>query len=91
MSKLILLLMLLAILLSLGFAVFYLVHDRGTTDRAARALTWRTLLSIALFLVVLIGAAVGVIGPRQVTPPEPARESPPVGSHNGTGTQQMPG
>jgi hypothetical protein len=78
MPKLVLLLMLLAILASLGLALVYLVRDRGTTDRTARALTWRTLLSIALFLLLLIGATLGLIGPRHFTQPIPA-EQPPAG------------
>lgn len=72
MSKLILLLMLLAVLSSLGYAVYYLVHDRGRTERTVRALTWRTLLSIALFVLLMLGAAVGLIGTRSTTPPGPA-------------------
>jgi hypothetical protein len=77
MSKLVLVLILLAVLTSLGLALFYLVHDRGNTDRTVRALTWRTLLSIALFALLLIGAAVGLIGPREVPHPQPIRAEQP--------------
>ncbi len=64
MSKLILLFMLIAILFSLGLALVYLVRDRGTTERTVRALTWRTLLSVLLFVILLAGAAFGLIGPH---------------------------
>lgn len=73
MPTLVLLLMLLAILVSLGLALFYLVRDRGTTDRTARALTWRTLLSIGLFLLLLIGAVSGLLGPREAQAPNPPK------------------
>lgn len=64
MSKLVLLLMLIAVFVSLGLGLFYLVRDRGTTERTVRSLTWRTALSVLLFVLVLLGAAVGLFGPH---------------------------
>ena len=75
MSTLFLLLMLAAVLTSLGLALYFLVRDRGTTERTVKALTWRTLLSILLFIVLLTGGAIGLIGHHRpaVAPPTTER------------------
>lgn len=59
---------LLAILVSLGRGLFYLLTDKGESKRLANTLTVRIALSIAL--VVLIGAAYafGFIQPHGVLP-----------------------
>ncbi len=41
------------ILGSLGSALFYLIKDKGGTDRAVKALTVRVGLSMALFLLLM--------------------------------------
>jgi hypothetical protein len=51
----------LGILGSLGSALFYLMRDRGGTNRTVNALTWRIGLSIALFLFVLFAHHMGWI------------------------------
>lgn len=80
MSKLVVLLMLIAVLASLGLALYYLVYDRGTTERTVRALTWRTLLSVILFVVLLSAAAIGLIGPREPLQTESSVQRPPARS-----------
>lgn len=55
---------LLAILASLGSALFHLARPGGDPKRMLRALTWRIGLSVALFVLLLIGAATGVIRPH---------------------------
>lgn len=62
----IIVLFLLTIFFSLGSALFYLVRDRGESDRVIIALTWRIGLSLALFVLLLIGYALGWIVPHQV-------------------------
>jgi len=42
------------ILWNLGAGLYYMMTDKGTTDRTVRALTWRIGLSVLLFLCVLI-------------------------------------
>ena len=73
MSKLVLLVMLSAIMLSLGLALVYLVRDRGTTERTVRALTWRIGLSVVLFVVLVASAVVGLVwhrvAPHSAAPP----------------------
>jgi hypothetical protein len=54
-------LLLLAIVCSLFSGLFYLYRDRGAGERTARALTLRIGLSIALFLLLLIGFRLGFI------------------------------
>ncbi|MEO8040786.1 MAG: twin transmembrane helix small protein [Betaproteobacteria bacterium] len=43
------------ILASLGSALFYLLRDKGTTDRTVKALTLRVTLSVTLFLILMLG------------------------------------
>jgi hypothetical protein len=42
------------IILSLAAGLWFLVHDRGTSDRLAMALTLRVLLSVLLLLLVAV-------------------------------------
>jgi hypothetical protein len=58
--------MLLLIVASLFSALFYLVKDKGTGERTAKALTIRITLSLTLFLLLMLGYFTGVIG--QPTP-----------------------
>jgi hypothetical protein len=56
----------LAIVLSLGSALFHLTRPGGDPKRMLRSLTWRIGLSVALFILLLIGAATGVIRPHGI-------------------------
>ena len=51
--------MLVLIVGSLGSALYFLMQDRGKSDRTVRALTIRVGLSIALFLFLVIGHRLG--------------------------------
>lgn len=55
---------LLAILVSLGSALYFLVRDTDESRRVMRALTVRIWLSVALFVLLLIGYFAGVIVPH---------------------------
>jgi hypothetical protein len=59
---------LLAVVASLGVALFGLVRDKGRSTRMVKALTFRIALSIALFVLLMIGIFSGVIVPHGVTP-----------------------
>ena len=61
-SKIIILVMLALIVVSLFSALFYLIKDKGQGERAAKALTIRISLSIALFVLLLISFKLGLIG-----------------------------
>jgi Protein of unknown function (DUF2909) len=63
-AKTLLLLALAAVIVSLASALYYLVRDTGASQRAVRALTWRTLLSIALFLLLLLAFHFGFLHPH---------------------------
>jgi hypothetical protein len=52
------------ILFSLGSALYYMIHDRGTTERTAKALTVRVAVSVALFLMLMMGYHFGWITTR---------------------------
>ena len=55
---------LVVILASLGSALFYLVRDKGASNRTIKALTVRISLSIALFILLMLSYYFGLI-PRQ--------------------------
>jgi hypothetical protein len=67
-AKVIVVAILLGIVSSLGMALFYMVKDRGTSTRSARALTVRIGVSIGLFVLLLILGATGLLSPHGVTP-----------------------
>jgi hypothetical protein len=51
------------ILGSLGSALFFLMKDKGTTNRTVTALAFRVGFSFALFLLILIAHYFGWINP----------------------------
>jgi hypothetical protein len=53
--------MLLAIIASLGSAVFFMMRDRGDSKRMFRALALRIGLSVALFAFLMLGYYFGLI------------------------------
>jgi hypothetical protein len=55
---------LIVIVLSLGSALFHLSRAGGDPQRMLRSLTWRIGLSVGLFLLLLLGWAVGLIRPH---------------------------
>jgi len=57
--------MMLAILVSLGAALYFLLRDHSRSKRTAWALTVRISLSVILFLALLLGMATGVITPHR--------------------------
>ena len=56
------------IFLSLTSALGFLVKDRGQGERTVRALTVRIGLSVALFALLILGFATGLIEPHGITP-----------------------
>jgi hypothetical protein len=60
--KLFIIAALLLIIGSLFSALFYLIKDKGQGTRTVRALTLRISMSIGLFLLLMIGYAMGWIG-----------------------------
>ncbi|MEE8108236.1 MAG: twin transmembrane helix small protein [Gammaproteobacteria bacterium] len=66
--RLLALLILLAILISLGSALRYLVSDDGKTDRVVRMLTWRIGMSVGLFVLLMVAWYFGLIQPHGILP-----------------------
>jgi len=67
-TKVIIVLFLLGILGSLFSGLFFLMKDKGTSERTVRALTLRVSLSVLLFILLMIGFATGVLQPHGITP-----------------------
>ncbi len=59
--RIIIIAFLVLIILSLGSAMFYLIRDKGQSDRTVKALTIRVGLSISLFLLLMLGHYFGII------------------------------
>jgi hypothetical protein len=51
------------ILSSLGLALFFLMRDKGRSNRTMQALAMRVTLSITLFLILLASYKMGWIAP----------------------------
>jgi hypothetical protein len=62
--KIVVILFLIAIVGSLGSALFYMIRDKGGTTRTVRSLTIRVALSVTLFLMLMLGYYFGLI-PQQ--------------------------
>jgi hypothetical protein len=62
--RIIVFLFLAVILFSLGSALYYLIKDKGQSDRTVKALTVRITLSIVLFLLLMLGFYFGLISPQ---------------------------
>jgi hypothetical protein len=67
-SKIIVILFLLIIVGSLFSGLFYLIRDKGSTERTVRALTVRISLSVLLFILLMLGYATGVLQPHGIVP-----------------------
>jgi len=74
--KIIVVLMLLVILGALTSGMFFLVRDKGATNRTVQSLTIRIVLSIALFILLLVGFTTGLIKPHGITPVETQKALP---------------
>lgn len=59
--KIIVILFIILILASLGSALYFLIKDTGSSERTARALTWRVVFSIALFAMLMLSYHFGLI------------------------------
>lgn len=64
--KIIVILLLIIIIGSLASGLFFLVSDKGRSDRAVKALTWRIALSVAAFTLLMVGYLGGLIQPHGI-------------------------
>jgi DUF2909 family protein len=62
--KFVVILFLIFIVASLGSALYFVVKDKGGSDRAVKALTVRVALSVVLFALLMLGFYLGFITGR---------------------------
>ena len=74
--KAIVVVLLLVILISLASGMVFLIRDKGKSERTVKSLTLRIVLSVALFILLFIGLASGLIKPHGVNPATPPVTSP---------------
>jgi succinate dehydrogenase/fumarate reductase cytochrome b subunit len=65
-QKLLIIAFLILILWNLGAGLYYMMVDKGKTNRTVKSLTWRIGLSVALILLVIAGIFTGVIKPHGI-------------------------
>jgi len=66
--RLLILALLVAILVSLGTALYHLSSGKGDSKKMLRALTVRITLSVLLFVLLMIAWRAGLIAPRGLAP-----------------------
>ena len=56
--------LLLVVLYCLGSAAYYMVSKKHDSVKMAKALTWRIVLSLAIFLLLMVGFYFGWVEPH---------------------------
>lgn len=74
-TKIIAVLLLIAMLVSLFTGMYYLVKDRGQTDRTLKALTWRISIWVVLFALLAGATHLGYLEPSESIKPERVGQS----------------
>lgn len=67
-SKILIIVIFLGIIASMGSALFFLIKDKGQSNRTLHALTIRIVVSIALFALLFGLWGLGLINPHGVRP-----------------------
>ncbi|MCW9048228.1 MAG: twin transmembrane helix small protein [Gammaproteobacteria bacterium] len=62
--KIVLIVLLIFVFISLGIALYHLVNNKGNSDKLIKSLSWRIGLSAGIFILLLIGQALGLIQPH---------------------------
>ncbi|MGH8171966.1 MAG: twin transmembrane helix small protein [Rhodanobacteraceae bacterium] len=65
-STILIVIFLVAIVYNLGAGLYFMMTDKGQSDRTLRALTRRIGLSVLLILLVILGIWLGIIKPHGV-------------------------
>ncbi len=63
-TKLFIIFIMIIIIAALGSGLFFLINDNGNSKRTVKALTWRIILSLSLFIFLLIAFKLGLIKPH---------------------------
>lgn len=77
-SKIVIVVFLVAIVWNLGAGLYYMMTDKGGTDRTVKALTRRIGLSVLLIVLIIIGIATGIIQPHGLAGGTAAPQSAPA-------------
>jgi len=72
----IVILLLIAILISLFSGAFFLVSDKGESNRMVKSLTVRIVLSVALFSLLILGYCTDLIKPHGLAPAQTEKALP---------------
>lgn len=72
--KIIIIVLIIAMLVSLFMALYYLVKDQGRTNRTLKALTWRISIWVVLFALLAVGAYTGYIHPSASLRPQQTQQ-----------------
>ncbi|MDH3378902.1 MAG: DUF2909 domain-containing protein [Gammaproteobacteria bacterium] len=74
MPKLIIVVLMILMVTSLASAFWYMIKDRGKSDRTVKALTLRISIWVALFLILVGGVYSGLITPSNSIRLHPSQE-----------------
>lgn len=66
MEKLLIIGVLIVILYNLGAGLYYMMVDKGKSNRTVKSLSWRIGLSVGLILLVILGIYTGMIKPHGI-------------------------
>ncbi|MDP1698650.1 MAG: twin transmembrane helix small protein [Xanthomonadaceae bacterium] len=66
-QKLLIIAFMLVIVYNLGAGLYYMMLDKGQSNRTVKALTRRIVLSVALIALIAIGIVTGYIQPHGIT------------------------
>jgi type II secretory pathway pseudopilin PulG len=66
--KLLIVIVLIAIVASLAYSLFFMVKDERNSKKMVRALTVRVALSVTLFVLLLLAWYLGLIQPNAARP-----------------------
>ncbi len=67
-GKIIVIAVLIIILVVLGSGLYFMIKDDDSSDRLVKALTWRVVLSVSLFLFLMAGYYLGWFQPNTRLP-----------------------
>ena len=65
-TTIVILILLAAIIYNLGAGLYFMMTDKGQTNRTVKALTRRIGLSVLLIILVIVGILTGVIKPHGI-------------------------
>lgn len=63
-QNLVIIAFLIIILYNLGAGLYFMMTDKGESNRTVRSLTWRIGLSVGLIILIGLGIATGIIQPH---------------------------